>query len=567
MAARAAPLQDWRGCASCSSSAWWRRCSTRRGSPASSARGSPRRSRASRLRADPRRRRLHRRHRRDRSTSSPRADPRVRVAAPLAQLRPPDGDHRRPRARARRRGRDARRRPAGPAGADPRAARRAGARAPTSSYAVRAAREGETRFKLATARWFYAIFGRLAQIELEPDAGDFRLIDRAPLDALLRMPERNRFLRGMTVWVGFQRRPPSTYDRAARTRRRDEVPARAGCCASRSTRSRRSRTSRCSSATLARLRLRGVAFLRAPADDRRPLRGHLRARRAVDCSFVVLLLGGIQLITLGHHRRVRRAHLRRGQAAAALRRRARAQRRPRPGRRSRRRAPRALMRIAVLGAGVAGLDVPRTGSRRPATPSTSTSAGPASAGRRRRSTSAAATCSSATTTTCSRTDRHIAALYDELGHAGRARVAAVVGRVLRSRARSWPFVTPAATCCASRRCRCASRLRMGLGGAARSSAAAATCAPFERMTARDWIVRRDGRRGLRARSGARCCAASSATAPTTSRWPGCGASCALRRSCRARTSRQELLGYPRALVGAAVRRAAGARSRPAAAAC
>ena len=40
--------------------------------------------------------------------------------------------------------------------------------------------------KLATARWFYAIMGRLAQVELEPNAGDFRLFDRAPLDALLR---------------------------------------------------------------------------------------------------------------------------------------------------------------------------------------------------------------------------------------------------------------------------------------------------------------------------------------------------------------------------------------------
>ena len=88
------------------------------------------------------------------------------------------------------------------------------------------AREGETRFKLATARWFYALMGRLAQVELEPNAGDFRLFDRAPLDALLRMRERSRFLRGMSSWVGF-RRDVVEYDRAARTRRRDEVPDRA----------------------------------------------------------------------------------------------------------------------------------------------------------------------------------------------------------------------------------------------------------------------------------------------------------------------------------------------------
>ena len=70
--------------------------------------------------------------------------------------------------------------------------------------------------KLATARWFYALIGRLAQIDLEPNAGDFRLFDRAPLDALLRLRERSRFLRGMSSWVGF-RREVVEYDRAART--------------------------------------------------------------------------------------------------------------------------------------------------------------------------------------------------------------------------------------------------------------------------------------------------------------------------------------------------------------
>jgi glycosyltransferase involved in cell wall biosynthesis len=70
-------------------------------------------------------------------------------------------------------------------------------------YAVRESRAGETRLKLLTARWFYRLFQKLAQIELTPDSGDFRLMDRRALDALLRMPERSRFLRGMTVWVGF----------------------------------------------------------------------------------------------------------------------------------------------------------------------------------------------------------------------------------------------------------------------------------------------------------------------------------------------------------------------------
>jgi dolichol-phosphate mannosyltransferase len=70
-------------------------------------------------------------------------------------------------------------------------------------YAVREQREGESRFKLATARWFYKLFDKLAQVELEHNSGDFRLLDRQALDALLSMRERNRFLRGMTVWVGY----------------------------------------------------------------------------------------------------------------------------------------------------------------------------------------------------------------------------------------------------------------------------------------------------------------------------------------------------------------------------
>jgi polyisoprenyl-phosphate glycosyltransferase len=68
---------------------------------------------------------------------------------------------------------------------------------------VRESRAGETRMKLITARWFYRLFGRLARIDLEQNAGDFRLLDRSALDALGSMRERNRFLRGMTVWVGF----------------------------------------------------------------------------------------------------------------------------------------------------------------------------------------------------------------------------------------------------------------------------------------------------------------------------------------------------------------------------
>lgn len=70
-------------------------------------------------------------------------------------------------------------------------------------YAVRTEREGETAFKRATARWFYRLISKLSDVQLQQNSGDFRLLDRHALAALLSMRERNRYLRGMTVWVGF----------------------------------------------------------------------------------------------------------------------------------------------------------------------------------------------------------------------------------------------------------------------------------------------------------------------------------------------------------------------------
>ncbi|HEY0112249.1 MAG TPA: glycosyltransferase family 2 protein [Allosphingosinicella sp.] len=82
-------------------------------------------------------------------------------------------------------------------------------------YAVRRARAGETAFKLATAKLFYRALSRLAEIEIPRDTGDFRLMSRRALDALLSLPEQARFIRGMVAWVGF-RQVPIAYDRAER---------------------------------------------------------------------------------------------------------------------------------------------------------------------------------------------------------------------------------------------------------------------------------------------------------------------------------------------------------------
>jgi glycosyltransferase involved in cell wall biosynthesis len=83
-------------------------------------------------------------------------------------------------------------------------------------YAVRSRRQGETAFKRTTASWFYRLFRWMADIDLTPESGDFRLMDRRALAALLAMDERNRFLRGMSVWVGFNQ-TAVTFEREART--------------------------------------------------------------------------------------------------------------------------------------------------------------------------------------------------------------------------------------------------------------------------------------------------------------------------------------------------------------
>lgn len=71
-------------------------------------------------------------------------------------------------------------------------------------YAVRKKREGESWFKLATARAFYRLIQRITDIDIPLDTGDFRLLDRDVVDVLGHMRERHRFLRGMSVWVGFK---------------------------------------------------------------------------------------------------------------------------------------------------------------------------------------------------------------------------------------------------------------------------------------------------------------------------------------------------------------------------
>ena len=71
-------------------------------------------------------------------------------------------------------------------------------------YGVRASRESDSLFKRATAGAFYRVFNSIASVPIPHDAGDFRLMDRRVVDALLALPERNRFMKGLFAWVGFK---------------------------------------------------------------------------------------------------------------------------------------------------------------------------------------------------------------------------------------------------------------------------------------------------------------------------------------------------------------------------
>jgi polyisoprenyl-phosphate glycosyltransferase len=71
-------------------------------------------------------------------------------------------------------------------------------------YAVRARREGEGWFKLATASLFYRLLYKITDVDIPLDTGDFRLMDRQVVNAVESMREKHRFLRGMVSWVGFR---------------------------------------------------------------------------------------------------------------------------------------------------------------------------------------------------------------------------------------------------------------------------------------------------------------------------------------------------------------------------
>jgi len=83
-------------------------------------------------------------------------------------------------------------------------------------FGQREAREGETRFKLLTAAVFYRLLGRITNVPIPRDTGDFRLMGPRAVAAFRALPERNRFIRGLVSWIGFSQTAVQ-YRRQART--------------------------------------------------------------------------------------------------------------------------------------------------------------------------------------------------------------------------------------------------------------------------------------------------------------------------------------------------------------
>ena len=163
-------------------------------------------------------------------------------------------------------------------------------------YAVRESREGESWLKLHTARWFTKVFSKLGGLQMPENVGDFRLLDRRAVDALRAMPERSRFMRGMTVWVG--------YTQTSVPYRRD--PRHSGATSYRWRTLIRIALDGLSSfshvplqiATLLGFAVSFLAFLAIPYVIINRFLGFY-VEGVTSTLFAILLLGGIQLITLG----------------------------------------------------------------------------------------------------------------------------------------------------------------------------------------------------------------------------------------------------------------------------
>jgi polyisoprenyl-phosphate glycosyltransferase len=164
-------------------------------------------------------------------------------------------------------------------------------------YAVRAEREGETWFKLLTAKLFYRLIRKITDVDIPLDTGDFRLLDRKVVNVLNQMREHHRFLRGMSVWVGF-RQVGVPYKRAARYAGETKYPLR---------KMLRFTSDAITSFSYFPLQLAtyigflsaGISILAIPVVIILRLTGSQAFFGQATTLIAVLFLGGVQLISLG----------------------------------------------------------------------------------------------------------------------------------------------------------------------------------------------------------------------------------------------------------------------------
>ena len=164
-------------------------------------------------------------------------------------------------------------------------------------YAVREEREGESWFKKTTASLFYRLIYRITDVDIPLDTGDFRLLDRKVVNVLKQMRERHRFLRGMSVWVGF-RQTGVEYKRAARFSGETKYPLKKMV---------KFATDAITSFSYFPLQLAmyigfaaaGLSILAIPVVVAMRLIGNQAFFGQASTLIAVLFLGGVQLISLG----------------------------------------------------------------------------------------------------------------------------------------------------------------------------------------------------------------------------------------------------------------------------
>jgi dolichol-phosphate mannosyltransferase len=163
-------------------------------------------------------------------------------------------------------------------------------------FAVRRTRSGDPRLKVWGARWFYRVFERVTAIDLEHNSGDFRLVGGPALTALRSMRERSRFLRGMSAWVGF-RRAAIPFDRDPRYAGETKYTPRRMLRFSMDAITSFSHVP-LQFATLMGFVFSALAFLAIPIAIGLKIAGEF-VPGITTVLLAVLLLGGIQLITVG----------------------------------------------------------------------------------------------------------------------------------------------------------------------------------------------------------------------------------------------------------------------------